>query len=243
MAVPAAPKRLICCFDGTWQSSVSGSRNIPSNITRLARSIAKAGKDVSGNIWQQIVYYDSGVGTGALSYLERMRQGGTGDGLIVNVVEAYNFLVNNYSPGDQIFCFGFSRGAYTARAVAGLVTDIGILKPENMQQFAPLFAVYKSNLAEKVFRMTKEYFEFVHGVRPMVPEDRIDEPYVKKPFEVEHGELSWGEESHIIEVVGVFDTVGSLGLAETRAAANAMSRSEFEFLNVNLSPCESLLLG
>ena len=57
----------------------------------------------------------------------------TGSGFVGNVIEAYNFIVLNYNPGDQIFCFGFSRGAYTARAVAWLVTDIGIVKPRDMQ--------------------------------------------------------------------------------------------------------------
>jgi uncharacterized protein (DUF2235 family) len=94
-----APKKIILCCDGTSQSSGSGEVSLPSNITRIARTIAKAGRD-GDEVWQQLVYYDAGVGTGAFSKIESMRQGATGDGSIVNVLEAYNFVVNNYSPGD-----------------------------------------------------------------------------------------------------------------------------------------------
>ena len=151
-----ALKRLIICCDGTWQSSVSGTRNIPSNVTRLARTIAKAGIDEDRTIWQQVVYYDAGVGTGSLQIIEAARQGASGDGLVINILEAYNFLVNNYNPGDQIFCFGFSRGAFTARCIAGLVTDIGIFKPDKMQSFASLWAAYQTNTSKHEFRKTKE---------------------------------------------------------------------------------------
>jgi uncharacterized protein (DUF2235 family) len=59
------PRRLIICCDGTWQSSVTDRDNVPSNITRLSRLISKRAYDKdSGKWWQQIVYYDAGVGTG-----------------------------------------------------------------------------------------------------------------------------------------------------------------------------------
>lgn len=242
--VPPLPKRLIICCDGTWQSSVSGKRNIPSNVARLARAIARAGQDNDGKVWQQVVYYDSGVGTGSLTWFEQARQGGTGDGLVVNVLEAYNFLVNNYAEGDQIFCFGFSRGAFTARAIAGLVTDIGVFRPENMQSFAPLWALYQRNLDKHDFVKTKEYFQFIHGIRPMCEKSKVDQPYHLRPWEVPHDDVFHGgvlplayENSQVVEVVGVFDTVGSLGLADTKLASHASSRRKFEYLNVKLSPC------
>jgi uncharacterized protein (DUF2235 family) len=126
--IPPASKRIIVCCDGTWQSSVTNTANIPSNVTRIARYLNKTGKDDQGREWQQVVYYDAGIGTG-VSAIEAKRQGGTGAGFVGNVIEAYNFIVLNYNEGDKIYCFGFSRGAYTARAVAGLVTDIGIVSP------------------------------------------------------------------------------------------------------------------
>lgn len=155
--IEAAPKKIILCCDGTWQSSVSGAHNLPSNITRIARTLAKAGRDnQDGKIWQQIVYYDSGIGSGSLSTFESKRQGATGDGLVVNVLEAYNFVVynfvvNNYSPGDNIYCFGFSRGTFTARAIAGMITDFGVLKPDSMKYFDSLFAAYQKNTSKYNF--------------------------------------------------------------------------------------------
>jgi uncharacterized protein (DUF2235 family) len=59
------PRRLIICCDGTWQSSVTDRDNVPSNVTRLARSLAQQAFDeATGTWWQQIIYYDAGVGTG-----------------------------------------------------------------------------------------------------------------------------------------------------------------------------------
>lgn len=166
------PKRIVICCDGTWQSSVSGKKNIPSNITRLCRHIARAGTDRKGKTWQQIVYYDSGVGTGELTDFEAKRQGAIGDGLAVNVIEAYNFIVLNWSPGDEIFCFGFSRGAFTARAVAGLVTDIGIMEPRDLQIFPEIYDIYKKNIPKKVSNQ---------------------KDYVQKPFEESDGWKEWVE--------------------------------------------------
>lgn len=58
-------------------------------------------------VWQQIVYYDSGVISGSLPSILKAKE--PGDGLVVNVLEAYNFAGNNYSPGDRIYSFSFSR--------------------------------------------------------------------------------------------------------------------------------------
>lgn len=97
---PAPPprKRIIIASDGTWQSSSSEKANTPSNVTRLCRNLAPAGYNDKGETVQQVVYYDPGIGTGSLATFERMRQGGTGDGLAVNVLQAYAFISNNYNP-------------------------------------------------------------------------------------------------------------------------------------------------
>ncbi|KAJ4362822.1 hypothetical protein N0V95_001196 [Ascochyta clinopodiicola] len=140
-------RRLIVCCDGTWQSSVTDKENVPSNVTKLCRVLSRFGTDRNNpnKKWHQIVYYDSGIGTGNLSGTESTRQGGTGAGLAENVIEAYNFIVLNYEEGDEICCFGFSRGAYTARAVAGLVTDIGVIQPLEMQFFPQVYRAYMNN--------------------------------------------------------------------------------------------------
>jgi uncharacterized protein (DUF2235 family) len=70
--VDPQPKRIIICCDGTWQSATKGC---PSNVTRLSRILANAGKDEHGKVWQQIVYYDAGIGTGAMGDFEKQKQG------------------------------------------------------------------------------------------------------------------------------------------------------------------------
>jgi uncharacterized protein (DUF2235 family) len=158
-------RRLIICCDGTWQSSVSSKDNVPSNVTKLCRVIARIGHDQKdpNKKWHQLVYYDSGIGTGSLSGIEAKRQGGTGAGLAENVIEAYNFIVLNYEAGDEIFCFGFSRGAYTARAVAGLVSDIGVIKPVYMQLFPQIYRAYMQNEEGLPFRETQAWRDFTDG--------------------------------------------------------------------------------
>ena len=151
-----------------------------------------------------------------------------------------NFVVNNYSPGDKIYCFGFSRGAFTARAIAGMITDFGVIKPSSMQHFASLFAAYKTNTSKYTFRKTKEYFEWFAGKAPLVPESQKETVYPKIPwYDTGKGSIEW-EGSRSIEVVGVFDTVGSLGLADTYLRSHASSRQQYEWLNVKWNPCEHL---
>ncbi|RGP79106.1 hypothetical protein FLONG3_2788 [Fusarium longipes] len=236
----AAPKRIVICCDGTWQSSVSGLKNIPSNVTRLARSIARSGKDKEGKVWQQVVYYDAGIGTGDLGQAEANRQGGTGIGFVGNVIEAYNFIVLNYNLGDEIFCFGFSRGAYTARAVAGLVTDIGVVCPRDLQDFPDLYALYQKHSDGLHFRKSQAYLEWVNGIPSkkqsnggsQVPSEWDSPPHHDAP-----------EPSRFIKVVGVFDTVGSLGIPDLpwtrfnlKFLEKAVGITEPGFHNIHLSP-------
>lgn len=136
-------KRLIVCCDGTWEDGNSEEINNPlSNITRIARAL-KPHAEVTVNgvptLMPQITYYQKGVGTGILdSYVGGL----TGAGLSANVRAAYAFIAENYEPGDELFFFGFSRGAYTARAVAGLVADMGLLTPRGMDNFPIIYNDY-----------------------------------------------------------------------------------------------------
>ncbi|KAK1993957.1 hypothetical protein LX36DRAFT_728593 [Colletotrichum falcatum] len=219
---PPTPKRIIICCDGTWQSSVNGRHDIPSNVTRLARSIAPIGKikvkkesrttdhmlddhvkheELEEVSCQQIVYYSSGIGTsGGVGLVGNLWQALFGDGLVTDVIEAYNFVVMNYLPGDEICCFGFSRGAYTARAVAGLITDLGIIQPRDMDGFPDLYKLYQRHRVENgPFRQSKEYREWITG---KFEGDRHVQRSHRLPPEL----------SRVIQVVGVFDTVGALGV-------------------------------
>ncbi|OJD29619.1 peptidoglycan binding domain containing protein [Diplodia corticola] len=142
-------KRLIICCDGTWYSADKGRDCIPSNVAQISRMIAPHGKRAeTGEIVEQVVYYQTGVGAGPMSTLDSAWQGATGAGLEENVTTAYHYLANNYLGGpndkdvDEIFLFGFSRGAYTARALAGMVTEMGLLWPQELHHFPDLYKVY-----------------------------------------------------------------------------------------------------
>ncbi|KAH7086790.1 hypothetical protein FB567DRAFT_51366 [Paraphoma chrysanthemicola] len=240
-------RRLVVCCDGTWQSSVSINENVPSNITKLCRLIARIGTDQKhpSKKFHQIVYYDSGVGTGNLSKSEQRRQGGTGAGLAENVIEAYNFIVLNYEPGDEIFCFGFSRGAYTARAVAGLVSDIGVIKPIHMQFFPDLYRAYMANDEGVEFRETQSWKDFVDGklskkgkeLRDQgISLDKANLQQLAEAWEIRpHKELMANSESRNVKVVGVFDTVGSLGVPDVMGISLAWNRTKHGFHNVKLT--------
>ena len=92
----------------------------------------------------QIIYYQAGVGTGDSLY-DQLIGGGTGLGLAEHIREAYGFLTNNYMPGDQIFLIGFSRGAFTARSIAGLISLVGICTKQGMESFYTIFKVCQAD--------------------------------------------------------------------------------------------------
>jgi len=108
----------------------------PSNIARLTRAIKAESKDGI----QQIVYYQAGVGTSG-DLVSRVTGGATGQGVAENVREAYGFVANNYAVGDEIFLIGFSRGAFTARSVGGLIGSIGVLTKEGLASFPIIYKV------------------------------------------------------------------------------------------------------
>jgi uncharacterized protein (DUF2235 family) len=110
-------KRLVFCFDGTWNRLESPT---PTNVVLTAESVLPLAKDGTA----QLIFYDEGVGT---NKHEKFRGGMFGDGLVKNLADAYRFLIFNYSPGDDIYVFGFSRGAYTARSFVGLLNVCGVL--------------------------------------------------------------------------------------------------------------------
>ena len=126
-------KRFVICLDGTWNNAASekerrdGSRVYrPTNVLKLARATRTSDQD--GVL--QITYYDAGVGamnrapnlrTKVVRFFDNKLGGGWGAGFEVNIEEAYTFLANNYIEGDEIFVFGFSRGASQARSLCRLI--------------------------------------------------------------------------------------------------------------------------
>ncbi len=114
-------KRLLVCCDGTWNKPDSQTIT---NVEKMART-AQSDPGATGGV-HQLVYYVSGVGAGSYA-ADRLLGGAFGFGLFHNVIASYRFLAQNYEPGDEIFIVGFSRGAYTARSVAGMVGRVGLL--------------------------------------------------------------------------------------------------------------------
>ncbi|KAB8230815.1 T6SS phospholipase effector Tle1-like catalytic domain-containing protein [Aspergillus alliaceus] len=232
-------KRIIICCDGTWQSSVNGKDNIPSNITRLCRAINSIGIDSKDHKpWQQIVWYDSGVGTTSAGMMSTGIEGALGEGLEGNIIEAYNFCVLNWNPGDQVMCFGFSRGAYTARAIAGLISDIGICSKTDIGDFPELWKMYKKTKLGGRFYGSDAYYDY-HDGKPADPQPE-EQPWGEIVWEsTPRGQWASTPESREVEVVGVFDTVGALGFPEVlgyRVPSWLTWTDKPEWHNVGLSP-------
>ena len=115
----AGPRNITLCFDGTWNSD---DRASPTNVVKTNQAVLP--QSAAG--MPQLRYYDRGVGTGRF---DRVRGGVVGLGLARNVELAYVWLSSHYRPGDRIFLFGYSRGAYTARSLAGLLGLCGVPDP------------------------------------------------------------------------------------------------------------------
>lgn len=122
-----------------WDTN--GHLQNPSNVTRICRAIRPDGdNDVA-----QVIYYQAGIGTQE-SWWDHIYGGGTGAGLSENIREAYSFLAMNYTPGDEIFLIGFSRGAFTARSIAGLIAAVGLLTAKGMTHFYEVFNDWENQL-------------------------------------------------------------------------------------------------
>ena len=192
-------KRLIVCCDGTWLDSQSGLMQgkipIPSNITRLSQAV----KTVSRDGIPQVVFYQAGIGSQG-GILNRVIGGATADGLSENIRSGYSFLSNNYHQGDEIFFFGFSRGAFTARSIAGMIEGVGLLTKDGLPFLAEIFRDWENARND--------------NYRPKNP----DVPFPDKPSASDPRYKKLLAKKHLsrfdiqIQVVGVFDTVGSLGI-------------------------------
>ena len=172
------PKRLVVCCDGTWNrpDQASGS---PTNVSKLALGVARA----DGQGARQLLFYQRGVGT---RRFERLRGGVFGFGLSRNVQDCYRFLVKSYEPGDELYFFGFSRGAFTARSTVGLVRNSGILRREHVNRIDEAYSLYR--LRESQTHPT--------GIEAQI-------------FRRMYSHEGTEEDIHFI---GVWDTVGSLGI-------------------------------
>ncbi len=156
-----AGRNLVILFDGTGNEL---GRNL-SNVLKLYR-IAK--KDET-----QLCYYNPGVGTiSRPNPWARFRQKAngvlglaTGYGLDENVLGAYRFLVENWREGDKIYLFGFSRGAWTARVLAGFIHMIGLLYPEQLNMCDSALGTYKRAAQDNDFRLAWHFARVIRTRR------------------------------------------------------------------------------
>ncbi len=182
-----ARRRLIVCCDGTWNWPDGKSET---NVIRLVRAIAP----VDGTI-SQMVYYHQGVGTGNI--LDRIVGGGAGVGLSLSVKACYGFITDNYKEDDEIFLFGFSRGAFVARSIAGLLGTVGVLRKYEMEHFIEVWDWYSQSAD---VRRAADLEALAHNRCRNVD----------------------------IECIGVWDTVGALGIPGTRFCTKAFAFYETE---------------
>ena len=147
------PRNIVICCDGTGNEYCAAN----SNVVKLYWTLSDEQK--------QVAYYHPGVGTmGARNALTALGKWWTevrglafGYGFSDNIADVYSFLMREFTPDDQVFIFGFSRGAYTARALCGLLHMFGLLTPGNEALIPYALRLYKSNDSEK--------FELARGFR------------------------------------------------------------------------------
>lgn len=190
------PRRLVALFDGTWSKAATRT-----NVERLWKLVA----DHDANGIEQVCKYV--VGVGVARGIEHWLGGAFGLGLSGNVKEGYAWLSTNWRHGDEIWLFGFSRGAYTARSLGGLIRKCGLLRPDASGAVtdASVDAAYKL------------YRNDLHPNDPKMVAFRT--AYSR--------EVS-------IRFIGVWDTVGSLGIPGV-ASWFPFARSRYAFHDTELS--------
>src|SRR6266436_1272058 len=189
-------KRLALFLDGTWNTVDDNT-----NVWRLkCLCAARDAEDVN-----QLVYYDAGLGT---QFGEKIRGGVFGSGLGKNLKDAYEWLIDNYNPGDDIFIFGFSRGAYTARSLAGFVAKCGLLRSGAPLSINQLYARYTRETEPTIWELPDK------AASDLTFEERWMLKYCQRIP---------------IKFIAVWDTVGALGVP--LFSIHGISRSTFGFLH------------
>jgi uncharacterized protein (DUF2235 family) len=197
-------QRLVICLDGTWNRQDS-STNVLHHFNLVCE-----GLQPGGQIYQK-PFYHQGVGTGVL---DSITGGGFGLGLETNVRDAYNWLVQNFHEDDQtrqvdeIYIFGFSRGAYTARSLVGFIGQCGLLRrgaPITVEQLWGDYCILGRQKEER-----KSIWEMILGdenptVRPFTTLERE-----KTLTPDERLLLRWSRRVPIT-YLGIYDTVGAIG--------------------------------
>ncbi|STX55670.1 Uncharacterized conserved protein [Legionella beliardensis] len=173
-------KRIVICCDGTWSfpdKAVNGL-SVKTNVAKIASAVLETDADI-----KQLMFYEPGVGTRG-NWFKRAIDAATGSGLSENMLNAYRYLIHNYEPGDELFFFGFSRGAFTVRTLAGMIRNCGILRHNAMDKINKAFELYRSRTKDSHPKSTEStLFRRTYAYSNITP----------------------------IKFIGVWDTVGALG--------------------------------
>jgi len=247
-------KRIVILCDGTWSSS---DMEHPTNVVRLGRAMAgTAFEEVTARDGttdrierEQVSIYIEGVGTGrrgltAISRLtDRLLGGGLGWGLLDNVVEAYRHLVFLYEPHDEIYVFRFSRGAFTARSLVGLIRHSGMLSRAELHLLPVLVRRYAdtSGLTPDQRQDRNLWWRMDHSPHTLVDPGDIDRLRAIRDAGGRFAEEAAGLverlgelEPFAIDYMGIWDTVGSLGIPGKLLSAPFLNRRH-QFHDTNLS--------
>ena len=221
-------KRIVLCLDGTWNTPSQelerddGSRVYrPTNVLKVARAVRPTAEDGK----QQIVYYDTGIGAmaqypgmtnGVLRWFDSKLGGAWGAGFEGNVDEAYRFLANNFEDGDEVYVFGYSRGAAQAQALCKFIDWMHGLPAKSDIYFLPRFYLhYLTTRGRK-----DEFDKLKHSIETTGSNKQKMQPF----------------RSLRVNFLGLWDTVASLG---SRAMANSStsSRNKRFLLSDRLPDC------
>lgn len=193
-------KRIVVCFDGTWNKpadeALPANQRVETNVRRFYESV----RDQAADGAKQVKWYDEGVGT---KWYDQYIGGAIGAGLEFNIVQGYQFLATQYEEGDQVYILGFSRGAYTARSLVGMIRNCGLILPKHLAlRVAVAYGIYRTR-GDDVDSLTAKLFRaaFCREIR--------------------------------IKFIGVWDTVGALGIPLD--ALKDVNMKFYEFHDTQLS--------
>ena len=210
-------KNIVVFSDGTGQDGGTRLDARLSNVYKLYRA-SRIGPDTPIDPGGQIAFYDPGLGTDADSHglgrigktLYKWAASIAGRGIATNIADCYEFIINHWQPDDRIFLFGFSRGAYTARCVAQVLSLCGVPTHASNKPDQPFkrFGRQARKVAERAVHQVYE-----HGAGYPRAQFEAERDELARRFRVEFGSDRNGEPNACPHFIGVFDTVAALGAA------------------------------
>ena len=219
-------KRIAIFCDGTWNRPDAQN---PTNVFKLHKATRLTGMDGVSQLPKYIPGVGTGFGmTGLRARFDRIQGGLFGTGVTRNIMIAYRFLTEFYAPGDEIYIFGFSRGAFTARSLAGMIRASGL---------PPHDRVHRAGEA------LQRYRDRHHETKPDAPESWAFRRDFSPGIVTSEAERDWrnrqqpGSNPHLLSItyLGVWDTVGAMGVpGHYRLLARAFN-TRHEFHDAQLS--------